>query len=394
MVLCTLDSVCCCGEWCVLFVVVSFRGTSRSPRDRKLLKWSFRSLYTVWRYWTQKPRSRLVSSSWDAHDGCDFTHDKPNSDSMATLKHSEREVGRSPPHTWRDTTVKRSLAENEMCSDIYCSWNTSDTIISLQYWFTSYETCHYIPTTHLSSVRSWREIQKERIVVWLDWDDMKYMYKQWSLSLSLFQEIQHNCQLHRMSFCADDKTDKRIFTFICTEPETKKHLCYVFDSEKCVSERDYIRYINIWQTSQTCADVTQAEEITLAIGQAFDLAYKKFLESGGKDVETRKQIGNLQKRVRSRDVDCHMHDHRKWCHKAVLSRLIVFMLHLIHHSKGFASNTIRFRFAHFINLSSSYSSQMSFTYHTKNIMSCTLVIYCNVLAHFLRVYCSIVCSIL
>lgn len=41
----------------------------------------------------------------------------------------------------------------------------------------------------------------------------------------------------------------------------------------------------------------QAEEITLTIGQAFDLAYKKFLESGGKDVETRKQIGTLQKRV-------------------------------------------------------------------------------------------------
>ncbi|KAM7407813.1 hypothetical protein PAMA_003530 [Pampus argenteus] len=42
---------------------------------------------------------------------------------------------------------------------------------------------------------------------------------------------------------------------------------------------------------------TKAEEITLTIGQAFDLAYKKFLESGGKDVETRKQIGSLQKRV-------------------------------------------------------------------------------------------------
>ncbi|XP_030643109.1 PTB domain-containing engulfment adapter protein 1 isoform X2 [Chanos chanos] len=41
----------------------------------------------------------------------------------------------------------------------------------------------------------------------------------------------------------------------------------------------------------------KAEEITLTIGQAFDLAYKKFLESGGKDVETRKQIGGLQKRI-------------------------------------------------------------------------------------------------
>ncbi|EGW14242.1 PTB domain-containing engulfment adapter protein 1, partial [Cricetulus griseus] len=89
------------------------------------------------------------------------------------------------------------------------------------------------------------------------------------------QEVQHNCQLHRISFCADDKTDKRIFTFICKDSESNKHLCYVFDSEKC------------------------AEEITLTIGQAFDLAYRKFLESGGKDVETRKQIAGMQKRAGS-----------------------------------------------------------------------------------------------
>ncbi|XP_064371142.1 PTB domain-containing engulfment adapter protein 1 isoform X7 [Dromaius novaehollandiae] len=89
------------------------------------------------------------------------------------------------------------------------------------------------------------------------------------------KEVQHNCQLHRISFCADDKTDKRIFTFICKDSESNKHLCYVFDSEKC------------------------AEEITLTIGQAFDLAYRKFLESGGKDVETRKQIAGLQKRAGS-----------------------------------------------------------------------------------------------
>lgn len=49
------------------------------------------------------------------------------------------------------------------------------------------------------------------------------------------QDVLHNCQLHRISFCADDKTDKRIFTFICKDSESNKHLCYVFDSEKCVS---------------------------------------------------------------------------------------------------------------------------------------------------------------
>ncbi|KAM6464079.1 PTB domain-containing engulfment adapter protein 1 isoform 1-T3 [Liasis olivaceus] len=93
------------------------------------------------------------------------------------------------------------------------------------------------------------------------------------------KEVQHNCQLHRISFCADDKTDKRIFTFICKDSESNKHLCYVFDSEKC------------------------AEEITLTIGQAFDLAYRKFLESGGKDVETRKQIAGLQKRINELETE-------------------------------------------------------------------------------------------
>ncbi|MGH0116220.1 UNVERIFIED_CONTAM: hypothetical protein FKN15_000147, partial [Acipenser sinensis] len=50
------------------------------------------------------------------------------------------------------------------------------------------------------------------------------------------KEVQHNCQLHRISFCADDKTDKRIFTFICKDAESNKHLCFVFDSEKCIQE--------------------------------------------------------------------------------------------------------------------------------------------------------------
>ncbi|XP_072435138.1 PTB domain-containing engulfment adapter protein 1 isoform X3 [Chiloscyllium punctatum] len=93
------------------------------------------------------------------------------------------------------------------------------------------------------------------------------------------KEMLHNCQLHRISFCADDKTDKKIFTFICKDAESNKHMCYVFDSEKC------------------------AEEITLTIGQAFDLAYKKFLETGGKDVETRKQIASLQKRIQELETE-------------------------------------------------------------------------------------------
>ncbi|MEJ1271141.1 GULP engulfment adaptor PTB domain containing 1 [Cricetulus griseus] len=48
---------------------------------------------------------------------------------------------------------------------------------------------------------------------------------------------------------------------------------------------------------------SKAEEITLTIGQAFDLAYRKFLESGGKDVETRKQIAGMQKRIQDLETE-------------------------------------------------------------------------------------------
>lgn len=41
----------------------------------------------------------------------------------------------------------------------------------------------------------------------------------------------------------------------------------------------------------------QAEEITLTIGQAFDLAYKRFLEKQGNQMEKEKQFMLLQQTV-------------------------------------------------------------------------------------------------
>ena len=45
--------------------------------------------------------------------------------------------------------------------------------------------------------------------------------------------------------------------------------------------------------------IFQAEEITLTIGQAFDLAYKKFLESHSNEGDLKKQYIILQKKVSS-----------------------------------------------------------------------------------------------
>ncbi|KAK3106147.1 hypothetical protein FSP39_013659 [Pinctada imbricata] len=87
--------------------------------------------------------------------------------------------------------------------------------------------------------------------------------------------IQHQYPLHRISYCADDKTDKRMFTFIAKAADSNQHFCYVFDSEKC------------------------SEEITLTIGQAFDLAYRRFLETQGKDIDIKKQYLLLQKKFQA-----------------------------------------------------------------------------------------------
>ncbi|KAG0423619.1 hypothetical protein HPB47_000613 [Ixodes persulcatus] len=87
------------------------------------------------------------------------------------------------------------------------------------------------------------------------------------------KRIFHQHPLHRISYCADDKSDKKSFSFIAKESDGERHSCFVFSSEKL------------------------AEEITLTIGQAFDLAYRKFLETSGRDMEMRKQFMMMQKRV-------------------------------------------------------------------------------------------------
>jgi len=76
------------------------------------------------------------------------------------------------------------------------------------------------------------------------------------------KKTQHQYPLHRISYCADDKAEKRFFSFIAKEEDGEKHTCFVFVSDKL------------------------AEEITLTIGQAFDLAYKRYLSGTEKETST------------------------------------------------------------------------------------------------------------
>jgi len=89
------------------------------------------------------------------------------------------------------------------------------------------------------------------------------------------KRILHQYPLHRISYCADDKSEKKFFSFIAKEVDSEKHTCYVFVSDKL------------------------AEEITLTIGQAFDLAYRRFLETTGRELEGRRQKTQLQEHAQA-----------------------------------------------------------------------------------------------
>uniref|UniRef100_A0A914Q6G6 PID domain-containing protein n=1 Tax=Panagrolaimus davidi TaxID=227884 RepID=A0A914Q6G6_9BILA len=64
------------------------------------------------------------------------------------------------------------------------------------------------------------------------------------------KKILHLHPLRKISFCADDKEDRRIFAYIATD-DSQKHICYVFSTN------------NI------------AKQIASTIGQAFDLAFQE-----------------------------------------------------------------------------------------------------------------------
>lgn len=84
----------------------------------------------------------------------------------------------------------------------------------------------------------------------------------------------HQFPLHRISYCADDKSERKYLSFITkVQDGSDRHECFVFVSDKL------------------------SEEITLTIGQAFELAYRKFLDASGRDFDTKKELVQARKKI-------------------------------------------------------------------------------------------------
>ncbi|KAE9555345.1 hypothetical protein FO519_001427 [Halicephalobus sp. NKZ332] len=84
--------------------------------------------------------------------------------------------------------------------------------------------------------------------------------------------IIHRHPLHKISFCADDKQDKRVFSYIAMNDEGK-HICYLFLSDKL------------------------AEQITLTIGEAFDLALQQYIEEKTPKILQTEDVAKLKQRI-------------------------------------------------------------------------------------------------
>lgn len=103
--------------------------------------------------------------------------------------------------------------------------------------------------------------------------------------------ILHQFPLHQISYCADDKGEKKFFSFIAKQhnqedESDEKHECFVFISDKL------------------------AEEITLTIGQAFELAYKRFLETSGKDLEAQRKAMVIQQKIKKLEQEVNIYRKR------------------------------------------------------------------------------------
>uniref|UniRef100_A0A914HB66 PID domain-containing protein n=1 Tax=Globodera rostochiensis TaxID=31243 RepID=A0A914HB66_GLORO len=91
--------------------------------------------------------------------------------------------------------------------------------------------------------------------------------------------------ISRISFCADDQQDKRLFSYIARN-EVGKYQCFVFLSDK------------------------MAENITLTVGQAFDLAYEKQVKKRGRELTSQKHELLLRKKIAELEEENRLLKHR------------------------------------------------------------------------------------
>ncbi len=80
------------------------------------------------------------------------------------------------------------------------------------------------------------------------------------------KKVLHEYPLHKISYCADDKAEKRFFSFIAKEGDSSRHTCFVFVSDKLVSLGQHGQHNNSATFSSfTCFVVWLARKLQFSI---------------------------------------------------------------------------------------------------------------------------------
>ncbi|XP_077293350.1 PTB domain-containing adapter protein ced-6 isoform X2 [Arctopsyche grandis] len=113
--------------------------------------------------------------------------------------------------------------------------------------------------------------------------------------------ILHQFPLHRISYCADDKGAKKFFSFIAKGDASSAPSSVNGDSDS--NHNSSITNGSTNETHECFVFISNklAAEITLTIGQAFDLAYRRFLTERGSAADAaraRAQATEFQARTR------------------------------------------------------------------------------------------------
>ncbi|KAH1000722.1 hypothetical protein HUJ04_013017 [Dendroctonus ponderosae] len=121
--------------------------------------------------------------------------------------------------------------------------------------------------------------------------------------------ILHQFPLHQISYCADDKGEKKFFSFIAKQQSSgtaSSPVTFRSTHSKCISEgkSDDAHLCFVFISDKL------AEDITLTIGQAFELAYKRFLDTSGKDLETQQKAVIIQQKVKQTELEATIYKRR------------------------------------------------------------------------------------
>uniref|UniRef100_A0A182WBG4 PID domain-containing protein n=1 Tax=Anopheles minimus TaxID=112268 RepID=A0A182WBG4_9DIPT len=140
--------------------------------------------------------------------------------------------------------------------------------------------------------------------------------------------IMHQFPLHKISYCADEKGVKKFFSFIAKTGTTATTTASISSGDDTNSSNNSTTSNGTEDRHECFVFISNklASDITLTIGQAFDLAYRRYVSDSGKSLESVKLLA--QKKQLEHTITAYrqrLRDLSELVSKAELEKLLLKM---------------------------------------------------------------------